>query len=154
MIEIYNELQEENSCRKLIKSIDGKNPQYIYFECKENEYLDNEIEQFKKLHTDRIMSELSNKRDCEYEFCTVEYEGMTTRIRDKDCSVVAMGTIVGGTYIFEEGSLELFADSYKKMLADMTNKRTEIIKRKKELEEKIKTLDLYDLSRFNSYCEW
>jgi hypothetical protein len=149
MIEIYNELQEENSCRKLIKS---NEEQFIYFEAKE--FLDFEMEYFKNLYTDMILSNLSHKRDCEFEYQTVEFNGMITRIREKDCNTLQLISLVGGQYLFENGELELTQEEAKQILTQILIKRTQIVNRKRELEEKIKSLDLFELSRFNAYCEW
>ena len=149
MIEIYNELQEENSCRKLIKS---NEEQHIYFESKE--FLEYEMDNFRNIHTDRILEYLSHKRDSEFEYQTVEFNGMITRIREKDCNTLQLISIIGGQYLFENGVLELTQDEAKQILAQMLTKRTQIVNRKRELEEKIKSLDLFELSRFNVYCEW
>ena len=149
MIEIYNETQEENSCRKLIKS---NEEQHIYFESKE--FLEYEMENFKNLHTDRILKDLSHKRDSEFEYQTVEFNGMITRIREKDCNALQLISLIGGKYLFENGTLELTQDEAKQILAQILTKRTQIVNRKRELEEKIKSLDLFELSRFNVYCEF
>ena len=149
MIEIYSELQEENSCRKLIKSNES---QHIYFEAKE--YLDFEMKNFKNLHTDRILKDLSHKRDSEFEYQTVEFNGMITRIREKDCNTLQLISLVGGQYLFENGVLELAQEEAKQILAQILTNRTKIVNRKRELEGEIKSLDLFELSRFNVYCEW
>ena len=62
--------------------------------------------------------------------------------------------LVGGTYEFENGSVELTPEEGKEFLSLMLSKSTEIIQRKVALEAEIASMDLFELSRCNINCVW
>jgi len=155
MIKKYSERQEESKTRQYLTEIaNEEDTQYIYFECKERENITHEMKLYRDELLKKISSQLSKKRDEEFAYQTVEYEGLTTRIREKDVNILSSLALTGGTYIFEDGELELTITKTKEILKLVNAKRTEIVKIKKQIECKVDELGLYELSRFNAFCEW
>lgn len=151
MIEIYNEVQEESSTRKLIHSDDTT---FAYFECNEDENLELEISLYINQLKNNLLTDLSNKKDSELEYQTVELNGNKTRVRAKDQAIMGSISLVGGTYEFENGSVTLTTEEGKEFLTLMLSKSTEIVQRKIALESEIASMDVFELSRCNINCIW
>ena len=151
MIEIYNEVQEESSTRKLIHSDDTT---FVYFECNEDENLELEISLYANKLKEQLLIDLSNKKDSELEYQTVELNSSKTRVRAKDQIIMSSVALVGGTYEFENGSVELTPEEGKEFLVLMLAKSTGIVQRKIALEAEIASMDLFELSRCNINCVW
>ena len=147
MIQIFNELQKETENLKFIKSIEGENPQHYYYEFEGNFNLELILatQQYKKLR----LQELSQLKEDKLAHSTVEYKGMITRVRDKDIVVISSMALTGGLYQFENGSLDMDRIEFLE-LAELSNlKRTEIVKWKIELENRINDMELIDLYYLN-----
>ena len=147
MIQIFNELQKETDNIKFIKTIEGENPQHYYYEFEGNFDLELTLatQQYRKLR----LEELSKLKEDRFTYSTVEYKGMITRVRDKDIGVISSMALTGGTYEFENGSLDMERIEFLE-LAELVNlKRTEIIKWKIELEDTINSMELIDLYYLN-----
>ena len=144
MIQIFNELQKETANLKFIKTIEG---QHYYYEFDGNFDLELILatQQYKKLR----LEELSKLKEDRFTYSTVEYKGMITRVRDKDIGVISSMALTGGTYEFENGSLDMERIEFLE-LAELVNlKRTEIVKWKIELEDRINSMELIDLYYLN-----
>ena len=147
MIQIFKELQKETGNIKFIKTVDGENPQHYYYEFDGNFDLELILatKQYRKLR----LEELSKLKDDRFAYSTVEYKGMITRVRDKDIGVISSMALTGGIYQFENGSLDMERIEFLE-LAELVNlKRTEIIKWKIELENRINDMELIDLYYLN-----
>ena len=147
MIQIFNELQTETENLKFIKSIEGENPKYYYYEFEGNYDLELILttQQYKKIR----LQELSQLKEDKLAHSTVEYKGMITRVRDKDIGVISSMALTGGIYQFENGSLDMDRIEFLE-LAELVNlKRTEIVKWKIEFENKINNMELIDLYYLN-----
>jgi len=70
-------------------------------------------------------------------------------VREKDITTLSSLALIGGTYIFENGTLELTTTQAKELLKLINSKRTEIIQWKQAQEEKIKSMELIDLHYLN-----
>ena len=70
-------------------------------------------------------------------------------MREKDITTLSSLALIGGTYIFENGTLELTTTQAKELLKLINSKRTEIIQWKQAQEEKIKSMELIDLHYLN-----
>ena len=147
MIQIYSELQIETSNKKLAKTIEGENTQFYYYEFEDNFDLELILatQQYRKLR----LEELSQLRDDKLKFSTVEYKGMITRVRDKDVNVISSMALTGGTYEFENGSLDMDRIEFLELIELVNLKRTEIIQWKIEFEKKINSMELIDLYYLN-----
>ena len=147
MIQIFNELQTETDNLKFIKTIEGENSQHYYYEFEDNYDLELILatQQYKKLR----LKELSQLKEDKLSYSTVEYKGMTTRVRDKDIGVISSMALTGGIYEFENGSKDMERIEFLE-LAELVNlKRTEIVKWKIEFEKKINSMELIDLYYLN-----
>ena len=147
MIQIFKELQKETENIKFIKTVEGKDPQHYYYEFDGNFDLELILatQQYRKLR----LEELSKLKDDRFAYSTVEYKGMITRVRDKDIGVISSMALTGGIYQFENGSLDMERIEFLE-LAELVNlKRTEIIKWKIELENRINDMELIDLYYLN-----
>ena len=147
MIQIFKELQKETENIKFIKTVEGENPQHYYYEFDGNFDLELILatQQYRKLR----LEELSKLKDDRFAYSTVEYKGMITRVRDKDIGVISSMALTGGIYQFENGSLDMERIEFLE-LAELVNlKRTEIIKWKIELENRINDMELIDLYYLN-----
>ena len=147
MIQIFKELQKETENIKFIKTVEGENPQHYYYEFDGNFDLELILatQQYRKLR----LEELSKLKDDRFAYSTVEYKGMITRVRDKDIGVISSMALTGGMYQFENGSLDMERIEFLE-LAELVNlKRTEIIKWKIELENRINDMELIDLYYLN-----
>ena len=147
MIQIYSELQTETNNLKFIKTIEGENSQHYYYEFEDNFDLELMLatQQYKKLR----LEELSKLKEDKLSYSTVEYKGMITRVRDKDIGVISSMALTGGIYQFENGSLDMDRIEFLE-LAELVNlKRTEIIKWKIEVENRINSMELIDLYYLN-----
>ena len=155
MIQVYNEKKEENKNRMYITEIAfEEDTQYIYFECKDNENLNNEIRIFKEKHIKRILEELAKKRDSEFEYNKVRFNNFETRCREKDCNAMQMLALTGGEYVFDNGVATLTTTQAKELLKKMLDKKTKIVKYKQELEQTLQDMNLFELQRYNPYCKW
>ena len=147
MIQIFNELQTETDNLKFIKTIEGENSQHYYYEFEDNYDLELILatQQYKKLR----LKELSQLKEDKLSYSTVEYKGMTTRVRDKDIGVISSMALTGGIYEFENGSKDMERIEFLE-LAELVNlKRTEIVKWKIEFEKRINEMELIDLYYLN-----
>ena len=147
MIQIFNELQKETANLKFIKTIEGENSQHYYYEFDSNFDLELMLatQQYRKLR----LEELSKLKEDRFTYSTVEYKGMITRVRDKDIGVISSMALTGGVYQFENGSLDMDRIEFLE-LAELVNlKRTEIVKWKIELEDRINSMELIDLYYLN-----
>ena len=147
MIQIFNELQNETANLKFIKTIEGENHQYYYYEFDGNFEIELLLatQQYRKLRLD----ELSKLKEDKFTYSTVEYKGMITRVRDKDTNVISSMAFTGGVYEFENGSKDMDRTEFLE-LAELVNlKRTEIIKWKIEFEKRINSMELIDLYYLN-----
>jgi len=150
MIQTYNELQAPIPTQKYIKSIQHKDETtyyYYYFPTTQNIELDIAHET-KKLIKQKL-AQLSTLRDSKLSHSTVTYKELITRVREKDITTLSSLALIGGTYIFENGTLELTTTQAKELLKLINNKRTEIIQWKQAQEEKIKSMELIDLYYLN-----
>ena len=147
MIQIFNELQTETDNLKFIKTIDGENPQHYYYEFEGNFDLELMLatQQYKKLR----LEELSKLKEDKLTYSTVEYKGMTTRVRDKDVNVISSMALTGGMYQFENGSLDMERIEFLELVELANLKRTEIIQWKIEFENRINEMELIDLYYLN-----
>ena len=147
MIQIFNELQKETENLKFIKTIEGENPQYYYYEFEGNYDLELILatQQYKKLR----LQELSQLKEDRFAYSTVEYKGMITRVRDKDIGVISSMALTGGVYEFENGSLDMDRIEFLELTELVNLKRTEIVKWKVEFENKINDMELIDLYYLN-----
>ena len=144
MIQIFNELQKETANLKFIKTVEQ---QHYYYEFEGNFDLELTLatQQYRKLR----LEELSHLKEDRFTYSTVEYKGMITRVRDKDIGVISSMALTGGTYQFENGSLDMERIEFLE-LAELVNlKRTEIVKWKIELEDTINSMELIDLYYLN-----
>ena len=147
MIQIFKELQKETGNIKFIKTVEGENPQHYYYEFDGNFDLELILatKQYRKLR----LEELSKLKYDRFAYSTVEYKGMTTRVRDKDIGVISSMALTGGIYQFENGSLDMKKIEFLE-LAELVNlKRTEIVKWKIEFEDRINSMELIDLYYLN-----
>ena len=147
MIQIYSELQTETSNKKLVKTIEGENSQFYYYEFEDNFDLELTLatQQYRKLR----LEELSQLRDDKLKFSTVEYKGMITRVRDKDVNVISSMALTGGIYEFENGSKDMERIEFLELIELVNLKRTEIIQWKIEFEKRINSMELIDLYYLN-----
>jgi len=150
MIQTYNELQSQSPTHKYIKSVerDGETIHYYYhFPMTLNIECDIQHERNKLLK--EKLSQLSRLRDTKLSQSTVTYKDLVTRVREKDITTLSSLALVGGTYIFENGTLLLTITQAKELLKLINNKRTEIIQWKQLQECKIKSMELIDLYYLN-----
>lgn len=147
MIQIFNELQTETDNLKFIKSTERENPQHYYYEFEDNFDLELILatQQYRKLR----LEELSKLKEDKFTYSTVEYKGMITRVRDKDIGVISPMALTGGTYEFENGSLDMDRIEFLELVELVNLKRTEIVKWKIEFEKKINNMELIDLYYLN-----
>ena len=147
MIQIFNELQTETANLKFIKSTEGENPQFYYYEFEGNFDLELILatQQYKKLRLD----ELSKLKEDKFTYSTVEYKGMITRVRDKDVVVISSMALTGGVYEFENGSKDMERIEFLELTELVNSQRTEIIRWKIEFEKRINEMELIDLYYLN-----
>ena len=147
MIQIFNEPQTETANLKFIKSTDGENPQFYYYEFDGNFDLELLLatQQYRKLR----LQELSQLKEDKLAYSTVEYKGMITRVRDKDINVISSMALTGGIYEFENGSLDMERIEFLELTELVNIKRTEIVKWKIEFEKRINSMELIDLYYLN-----
>jgi hypothetical protein len=146
MIQTYNELQAPIPTQKYIKH-ENETYYYYYFPTTQNIELDIAHET-KKLIKQKL-AQLATLRDSKLSHSTVTYKELITRVREKDITTLSSLALIGGTYIFENGTLELTTTQAKELLKLINNKRTEIIQWKQAQESRIKSMELMDLYYLN-----
>lgn len=155
MLRRFTELQKDTNSLKFIKTVEGTETPTHYY----HEFIDtNNIELDIMLDTKRLvaekLAELSRLRDNKLNNMAVTYKNMIAKTREKDVAALSTLALTGGTYVFENGILELTTTQAKEVLKLVSDARTNIVIEKQEWEKKIREMEYVDLHYFNINCNW